>query len=124
MTAYSITPNWGELDVDFLDRLVEDTGMSNEAIVKEVSNDVTTVESFLDIQSHIYVCMSIIVNRFITTVIDKTDIDRDRLPEPNIHSNYLCSMYDSVYNDYDLTDLDDEVDRFIEEQLGKEQLDG
>ena len=121
--AYSITPHWGGFDVDFLDRLVADTGMSNEEVLEEVKG-ATTAEGLFDIQHHIYVCMSLIVNRFMNTIVGRVGVSPDELPEPNISLNYLCSVYDSVYNDYDLTNLEGEVDRFVEEQLGRELLDG
>ena len=117
---YSLTPHWKEADIDFLTNLAADTGESTEDILAEVTRYACgDVEAFLNIQSHIYTCMSLIVNNFMDAVVDRVDVGWGELPEPNISLNYLCSVYDSVYNDYDLTDLEGEVDRFIKEQLNE-----
>ena len=121
--------NWKSLDIEFLDKFIEDNNLSDEEVMETARNCAFDMGD--DVTQRIDIVIEIAMQQAwdnfreeLDGYINKNDLDLDTSNiNPNIHINYCDSSYDSFVEDFDLSNFSQEnIENFIEAWHESDQI--
>ena len=115
MSIVNNLPGWKPLDVEFLDKKIEELGLEEGEVKDYVKNN--ELDSS-EINSYIYAALEMGASSFIDKAKEFAPEKEEKIDnfEANIYVNYMDSGFDSCLEELDLTDYSEEnLSRFLSE---------